>query len=601
MIRQFIHSTLTASLLATLLGLGSTHAQNSIGSTVLDNSNDTRIEIDSVFGDVPTHGYAPVRVSIKNGTTTDRTWTFSFRINSSNNHSYSPDLFTSTFRLSAGKQSQAVHDILIPTPTLFYSGYSYGGPRLSVSISGGGYSTENFNLSNNSTGEAPVIVLSSGIANKNLALLDTEARKRKSASGGSSFGSSFDPAMLPKNWLGYTGVDVLLITDDEWLDVNPGVRTAVTDWVRLGGTLHIYSTKPNLDLEDLGLPSAPGLRDDKLTLGSTKILEWDGKDLPIKATYNRYEQRHQTNGRHGKLHHLSEGFTRNWGLQDALGGRQFASWQVAVILVIFGILVGPVNLFVLAKAGQRHRLFFTTPIISIGTSLLLIALIFLQDGTGGEGRRLALIAIDETARKAYQIQEQVSRTGVLFGSDFDTADPVFISPVPMKKSQWASLSGSRNRGDHNYSLIGQTTLAGDWFKSRSEQSQYIETITATRARIERLPGDDAGPSLVSGLDVTIETLYYIDDAGEVWRSTAAVPVGQKAQLQAIDTATFESELKKITRLASAKLGSRISDLQSKNGSFFAITNASSPLVPTLSAIAWNDDITIIHGQVTSPE
>ncbi|MDG2124947.1 MAG: hypothetical protein P8J87_14695, partial [Verrucomicrobiales bacterium] len=596
-----IHHTLTATLLATLFGAGTTHAQNNIGNTVLDNRNDTRIEIVSVFGDVPTHGYAPVRVSIKNGTTTDRTWTFSFSINSNTNHSYAPDLFTSTFRLSADKQSQAVHDVLVPIPTLFTSGYSYGGPRLNVDISGGGYGSERHYLDSNTTGDSPITVLSSGIANKNLSLLNDEARKRTSSSGGSNFGSSFDPAMLPNNWLGYTGVDVLLITDDEWIDVNPGVRTAVTDWVRLGGALHIYSTKPNLDLEDLGLPSAPGKRSDKLTLGTAEIYQWDGKDLDIKATYNSYQQRYKKDILNAKRQSLSKDFISNWGLQNALGGRKFASWQVAVILVIFGILVGPVNLFVFAKAGQRHRLFFTTPIISIGTSLLLIVLIFLQDGTGGEGRRLALVAIDETARKAYQIQEQVSRTGVLFGNDFATDEPAFISAVPMGKSQWASLSGTRNRGDHSYSLIDQTTFAGDWFKSRSEQSQYIETITATRARIERLPGDDTTPTLVSGLDVTIETLYYIDDAGEVWRSTAAVPVGQKAQLQASDTATFESELKKLTDLASAKLGSRISDLQSKHGSFFAITNASNPLVPTLSSVAWNDDITIIHGQVTTPE
>ena len=53
---------------------------------------------------------------------------------------------------------------------------------------------------------------------------------------------------------------------------------------------------------------------------------------------------------------------------------KLGTWQIAAILIAFGIIVGPVNLFVIARQGRRHRLFWTTPLISLIASLLLIAL-----------------------------------------------------------------------------------------------------------------------------------------------------------------------------------------------------------------------------------
>ena len=96
------------------------------------------------------------------------------------------------------------------------------------------------------------------------------------------------------------------------------------------------------------------------------------------------------------------------------------------MLVLFGILVGPVNLFVLAKSGRRHRLFITTPLISLGASLLLILLIIFQDGFGGRGMRRVLMEVrpDAGQNAAFLHQEQIARTGILTG----TASP-WIPPA----------------------------------------------------------------------------------------------------------------------------------------------------------------------------
>ena len=73
---------------------------------------------------------------------------------------------------------------------------------------------------------------------------------------------------------------------------------------------------------------------------------------------------------------------------------------IILILIIFSIIVGPVNLFVFAKSGRRHRLFFTTPLISLIAALLVLTFILFEDGVGGQGRRMLVMDLESAANDA---------------------------------------------------------------------------------------------------------------------------------------------------------------------------------------------------------
>src|SRR5690606_21574539 len=90
---------------------------------------------------------------------------------------------------------------------------------------------------------------------------------------------------------------------------------------------------------------------------------------------------------------IASDFSTSWPLQQSYGSQEFRYGLFIGVLVLFAIIVGPVNLFVFAKVGKRHRLFITTPIISLATSLLLVGLIILQDGFGGSGFRRVLMEV----------------------------------------------------------------------------------------------------------------------------------------------------------------------------------------------------------------
>ena len=170
------------------------------------------------------------------------------------------------------------------------------------------------------------------------------------------------------------------------------------------------------------------------------------------------------------------------------GSCRVRSGLIFGFIAIFGILVGPVNLFWLAPAGKRQRMFWTTPLLSLGGSLLLVAIMVLQDGIGGNGARLTLAILQPEQKRLALMQEQVSRTGVLLKRSFPIVEPGWMQPLDLAK---AESSYSSREGRHSFDET-DTTRTGDWFASRSVQAQLLETVRPSRAAIEVFPPAAAG-------------------------------------------------------------------------------------------------------------
>ena len=138
----------------------------------------------------------------------------------------------------------------------------------------------------------------------------------------------------------------------------------------------------------------------------------------------------------------SNGYSTNWPLHEKLGTQDFGTLITALLLVAFAVLVGPVNFFVFAGQGRRHRLFFTTPLISLGMSALLILYIVMKDGFGGDGYRVVLREVDQQENNSHLIQEQICRTGMLFSGSFELDNDLTITQVPEPGSAALALLGA---------------------------------------------------------------------------------------------------------------------------------------------------------------
>ena len=288
---------------------------------------------------------------------------------------------------------------------------------------------------------------------------------------------------------------------------------------------------------------------------------------------------------------------------EALGEKDFAAWQVGLILFIFGIVVGPVNLFYFAKAGKRHRLFYTTPLISIAAAALLLVVIFFQDGTGGQGHRASAVYLDGAGNAAFVHQFQVSRTGVLFGGSFEMDETAVVNMAVLPASRWNRLRSNDNESyGYRYRqsseaqsfTVSGNSYAGDWFQSRTEQGQIIDAVISTRGRLE-LKSGSATPVITSTLTARLERVFHVDAAGKYWASPGPVTTGATIALAEATQGDFTAWRTEAVAMLPEKLRLRLAADEVRNFFYASSTAPGAGMVDTLESIRWESDHVFLYG------
>jgi hypothetical protein len=565
-----------------------------------DPKSKARVEAVALFNQPPPSGFLPVRVTITNPGEQEAEFTFT-TTSSDGNYGGSGSVTSSTFRLKAAAGKTSRHDLLVPCTTVL----NHGGQQSVNLRMSGPFGGNQGGVQTSYSDDQPAVLLSEPLYTPNASTLDAEASGRHGGGryGSTSFAAKFDPRELPEDWRAYSGYDGIALTDTDWGNASPGARNAILRWNRLGGELVIHALSSSSDFASLGIaPEAKGIRSADRSFGKATIVSL-AADLKLepRPTVSRFYGSARLPAL-GKS--IREDFGGSWPLQAEFGEQGYNYGLFILILVAFGIVVGPVNLFVFAKSGRRHRLFITTPLIALATSVLLVALIILIDGFGGRGMRTALMEVrpDDGENSAYIYQEQISRTGVLLGGGFEVTDPALLTPVPLASSQWARLTQGNRGGGMRYEVLvrdGKLEVDGDWFQSRSEQGQFVRAIVPTRGRIEAR-GTAGPPTFLSTFDFPIETLFYRDGNGGLWRADKItpgnaftcreIPGGDKEHSQFLSDAT--RALGQRSRAVFAPLANR--DLH-----FVALTTAA-PGIATLKGIKWQQTRTYLTGPVARP-
>ncbi len=538
-----------------MMWVSSSWAQLSILDKEVQKATGSRLEVVSVFDKLPPSGFAPVRVTATNGSGKPEEWRLAFvsaTMSGGQDHSAS-----STFYLPVPAKATRSAVFLVPQSVVYGNPGYRGSDRFDVVASSRSQGTHNDSQYEARVDGFPSIAMSKPLAAATLSKLEDELEIKIKAAhtyGASQrvFASRFDPAQLPEDWLGYSGLDYLLMRPADWERLSAGQRRAILQWVRLGGALHLYKVG-KADLKDLGMPGVQGTRAN-WSQGELAMFEWSGKDLPSKDVVNRYW------GGNDRLRVLKEEYATGgtWGLVDALGSRSFAAWQVLVFLALFGVLVGPVNLFVLAPPEEAT---------------------------------------------AFVSQEQMSRTGVLTSSGFTLAQPMLLQAVALPESPWVKLTNGSQSQSSSLKLSG-LEVGGSLFQSRAEQAQVMQTVISTRARMEvkRAAAGDVAPVLVSALGFPVEELFYLDDQGGSWKAKGPVTVGSEVTFERTNPGDMRKWWNEARKGLGHVAGQHAKAVEvEKKGRFFALAkSAPSFLQDTLPSIRWEDDQVLVFGPVHQP-
>ena len=575
-------------------------AQVQVLNETYRNLGKTSVNVEAVFAPSAQQGSIPFRVTISNQSGKDRTWEVTI---SDTNRTLSTDI---TVTISVENGAVVTRELYLPIAPLFTTDSYYHNTRVEVSSSG--LDTISRSVGHETNDDFPTVAISKVLARRSLSDLDDHVQNK--SPGDTRFALPYLTERLPINWRGYSALDALLIDHKSWEALDDAQRRGILEWVRLGGRLDIFTTEqpPNgkkLAVRDLKIDGIQPLRrtpgSGRFSLGQIHLKNWDGDSLDV-AIVSDYTKIQKTPRRSEEL---GNNFGRDWNLHREFGDEKFNPAIILIPLLIFAIVVAPVNLFHFAKKGKRHRLFFTTPIISVAACLIIVAIIFLEDGVGGKGHRTILADIQSQSgeMRLYVTQEQVSRTGVILSSGFESDIEMVMDPVNLPRSVFNPLSEASNRTT-NYHFYEQH-YGGGFFRSRSEQGFSIRTSQPTRARVEvKSPArEDSPPSLVSSLPVAISAFYYRSDDGKTWRTpeNTVVAPGSPIPLEAADPDEYKEWLKTNSVTFSQALARRIRNLGEDQSRYFALPkSAESFAVASHPSIRWAREPVLLTGIAVNP-
>lgn len=568
-------------------------AQHTFTDTIYDTDTESSLKITSPFSGVPPRGYYPLSIEIENLSDLPVQW--NFKVSSHDGYMYSIDRsnrLSSDYSFTCPPKEVGRYKLLVPLVTVLDYDRYQNNANISINARGVGI-REQFQprLETSIHRTMPSVMMSERLHRQNGSSLSSEFTTMIAKKSGKKmdFATYFLPTDMTPDWRAYTGFDVIMCSPEDWGEMNASVQRALLEWLRMGGELVVFQHGKEVSLESLGIPSvgAHGW-------GTVSRREME-KSYKVKSKpfINFIKGREKANM------DLINNYQSNWPLKKDFGVRRSNLAVLIIILLIFAILVGPVNLFIFAKEGRRHRLFFTTPIISLATTLLLFIVIYVKDGVGGNGSSLSLVEIDSKNKALIGAQEQICRTGMLLKSRFTLDTPATIDPLVLHRDNfWARVRKGNTGGKCSYraelTTPSQTSFEGDWYLSRTETAHLIHYKKPFRQGIEIMEREGAYYAL-SSLDTPLEVLFYISPDGK-YLSAENLKQGKEVKLKESTAPLFNTWVSGQQNAFGKKNKTRLRNLAKEKGRYFTSCKKWNHL-ETLSSIDWNQKKALISGEI----
>ena len=332
------------------------------------------------------------------------------------------------------------------------------------------------------------------------------------------------------HWLGYSSFDGVALTSDVLAQAPGSVQSALWQYVECGGTLLIIGQAK--------VP--PGWERTKETLPGF-VRYYPGFGQCVVATKRHFKT---------KEIDIASWDPEEWRLVTGMWESYAGAWQqvrtpteankefpivegigipvrgLFVVMFLFVVLIGPVNIYWLARSKRRLWLLWTVPIFSIITCVLLIGYMIATEGWHGHARVAGITVLDETSQRAATIGWQgyycpvTPAGGLRFSLDTE------LTPHLDARGRH-----SPRRFPHTVEWADEQVLSEGWVNAK------VPIHFMTRRSLEKqlfsvnLQKDDDGSlHVVNHLGADIESIQLAAADGQVW-AASAILAGAKAKLQ----------------------------------------------------------------------
>ncbi len=304
--------------------------------------------------------------------------------------------------------------------------------------------------------------------------------------------ASMPVAEWPTEWLAFSRWDAVAVTHDEFESMPPGVRGALTDWVRAGGQLLVLGTgnKPMPQAWD-GLETAAPTACSARRLGLGRVI--------FVSTGSAETSAGVFAGSAAKRADRPAVKTPDC---PAVASGQVPVRGMFMLMLVFAIAVGPVNYILCAVKNRRIWMLWTSPAIAAVFIAAVFAYALLSDGIRPWGRSVVVTWLDEKDHYAVTLgttawyAPMLPSKGLTFGSATEVR------------------SGDKTRSSDDRGGLGVVQgptqqLTGGWMVPRYPETFGYRKVEDSRLRINVEKDADGTYWAVNGLKVAVDALEVV--------------------------------------------------------------------------------------------
>jgi hypothetical protein len=355
------------------------------------------------------------------------------------------------------------------------------------------------------------------------------------------------------NWFSYARFDGVVVLGDELNAAPETVRLAVLRYVERGGSLIVlgdWHAPPQWQARQSPVKDEELKEETKKTSTTTlppaqkQASNWKPQpDLPVfhvgfgtvtvtgssdpsRIAFNQWKRLrdnfYDSRPEQGERYSLA-GINQAFQVVERFG---IPVRGLFLLMFLFVLIIGPVNLIWLAKRKRKIWMLWTVPAFSLLTCLVVAGFALFGEGWSATARTEALTILDETAHRATTIG------WTAFYSPITPSDGLHFSyDTELDPQLPAGRYYGRNVGaPRTMDWTNDQHLDSGWVTARIPAFFKLRKSETRRERLNIRQEAGGTATLVNGLGAEINQVWWADGSGRI-HSATNVPAGAQATLQ----------------------------------------------------------------------
>src|SRR5215471_2457431 len=342
------------------------------------------------------------------------------------------------------------------------------------------------------------------------------------------------------NWVGYSSFDGVMITAEELSGATDSVRSALWRFAECGGSLVIiggweipaqwrarrvdeieaaYEADPS---RKFPMALSSKTQSYNVGFGWVTVIDAAGMKNVLPTQWGAIKNSWNGSRPAGKNYSDAAEINKDFPVVERIG---IPVRGLFVLMLMFVIVIGPINLIWLARRRKKIWMLWTVPAIALATCLAVTVSALFGEGVSATSRAEAFTILDESSHRASTIG------WIAFYAPITPSEGLHFSYdtelTPVTPQTWGYYYG--RGGERTIDLSNDQHLDSGWVTARAPAYFKFRKSETRRERLTIRQDGDGAISVVNGLGADVRKLWLADRNGEIY-SANEIRAGAEAKL-----------------------------------------------------------------------